>query len=305
MAEKVLISIENRYIKSVVLKSLFERNFDFVEVLDENDLMLKLDIFRESILFYIIEIDSRKYMAQYSLIKKLKSDTGMSGFSIMAIIHEGTTEIVSGAKDAKIDDVFLVPEKRELLRDSFNKRLSQYLKKFPTTIVNNPEWIEYRKNIVSTFSENDDLKRELKRAGRGKYPVSFVMGRIFGAEPEKIQDFYRRLNSILRDTDRIMNYDYRTFVIVCPFTSKENLALVENKIRGTYEQLFGRNTMFRRLDMYGAAYPDDGRSIDKIVELCEKGIHDSIVISGIREPLNTLSRERLEEYKKMLRLYKE
>ena len=155
----------------------------------------------------------------------------------MAIIHEGTSEIVSGAKDAKIDDVFLIPEKRELLQGSFNKRLDQFIKKFPSAIINNPEWIEYRKNIVSAFSENEDLKREIKRAGRGKYPVSFVMGRIFGAEPEKIQDFYRRLKSVLRDTDRIMNYDSRTFVIVCPFTPKENLMQVENKIRGTCEQL--------------------------------------------------------------------
>ena len=69
MAGKVLINIENRYIKSVVLKSLYERNFDFLEVLDENDLMLKLDIFRESIIFYIIEINSREYEAQYNLIK--------------------------------------------------------------------------------------------------------------------------------------------------------------------------------------------------------------------------------------------
>ncbi|MDI9482231.1 MAG: hypothetical protein QM315_03495 [Bacillota bacterium] len=305
MAEKVLISIESRYIKSIVLKSLFERNFDFVEVLDANDLMLKLDIFRESILFYIIEIDSRQYEGQYKLIKKLKTDTGMSGFSILAIIHDGTAEIVGGAKDAKIDDVFLIPEKRELLRSSFNNRLSQFLKKFPSTIVNNPEWIEYRKNIVSAFSEDEDLKHEIKRAGRGKYPVSFIMGRVFGARPEMIQDLYNKLKSVLRDTDRIMNYDSRTFVIVCPFTPKENLVLVENKIRGTYEQLFGRNTVFRRLDMYGATYPDDGRSIDKLIELCEKGVHDSIVISGILEPLNTLSRERLEEYKRMLRLYKE
>lgn len=305
MAGKVLINIENRYIKSVVLKSLYERNFDFLEVLDENDLMLKLDIFRESIIFYIIEINSREYEAQYNLIKKLKSNVTAPGFSIMAIIHEGTSEIVSGAKDAKIDDVFLIPEKRELLQGSFNKRLDQFIKKFPSAIVNNPEWIEYRKNIVSAFSENEDLKREIKRAGRGKYPVSFVMGRIFGAEPEKIQDFYRRLKSVLRDTDRIMNYDLRTFVIVCPFTPKENLMQVENKIRGTCEQLFGRNTLFKRLDMYGATYPNDGRSVEKLVELCEKGVHDSIVISGIREPLNELSREQLEEYKRMLRLYKE
>lgn len=305
MAEKVLIYIENRYIKSVVLKSLFERNFDFLEVLDENDLMLKLDIFRESILFYIIEIDSLNYEAQFNLIRKLKSDTGMSRFSVLAIIHDGTTEIVGGAKNAKIDDVFLVPEKKELLRGLFNKRLNQFLKKFPSTIDSNPEWIEYRKNIVSAFSENEDLKREIKRAERGKYPVSFVMGRFFGTGPEKIQGFYGELKSTLRDTDRIMNYDSRAFIVVCPFTPKENLALVENKIRRIYERLLGRNTVFKRLDMYGVTYPDDGKSIDKLVELCEKGVHDSIVISGIREPLNTLSRERLEEYKRMLRLYKE
>jgi len=36
----------------------------------------------------------------------------------------------------------------------------------------------------------------------------------------------------------------------------------------------------------------------------EKRVHDSIVISRMRQPLNTLSREKLEEFKNMLRLYK-
>ena len=68
---------------------------------------------------------------------------------------------------------------------------------------------------------------------------------------------------------------------------------------------FWKKHAVQRLDMYGATYPNDGRSVEKLVELCEKGVHDSIVISGIREPLNELSREQLEEYKRMLRLYKE
>jgi hypothetical protein len=56
--------------------------------------------------------------------------------------------------------------------------------------------------------------------------------------------------------------------------------------------------------MYGVTYPDDGKNISELIGILEKGVHDSVIISGIREPLNAISRERLEEYRKMLKLYK-
>jgi hypothetical protein len=54
MADKILCSIEDRFLKSIVLKQLFEKGLEFIESLDERDLYLKLDIFKETILFYII-----------------------------------------------------------------------------------------------------------------------------------------------------------------------------------------------------------------------------------------------------------
>ena len=102
----------------------------------------------------------------------------------------------------------------------------------------------------------------------------------------------------------MINNDYRTFIVVCPFTQKKYTIEVEKKIRRAFEEMFGGYTKFRRLDMYGATYPEDGRSMDKLLEIMGKGVNDSIIISSIHEPLNKLSREHLEEYKNMLKLYK-
>jgi hypothetical protein len=79
---------------------------------------------------------------------------------------------------------------------------------------------------------------------------------------------------------------------------------VEKKIRDAFETAFGGYSRVQRLNMYGVTYPDDGESINELVTLMDKGVHDSMIISSIQEPLNEISRGRLEEYRNMLKLYK-
>lgn len=304
MSDKVLVYIEDRFIRAAVLKVLFERNLEFVEVLDENDMRLKLDLFRETVIFLIMQISAVTYEQQYSLVKSLKQGSDLPAFPVMAIIPDGSVEYVGGAKKAGIEDVILIPEKREMFREFFVTRLIEFMKKVPKGERGRPDLDELRKSILSDLSVNGDLKREIKRAGRGKYSVSFVMGRLAGIHIGLVQDFYDKLGTVMRETDRIVNYDYRTFIVVCPFTIKTYLVEVEKKVRETFEIMFGGYTRFRRLDMYGVTYPDDGKNLAALVEIMEKGVHDSIVISSIQEPLSDLSRERLEEYKNMLKLYK-
>jgi hypothetical protein len=304
MANKILCSIEDRLIKVIVLKHLFEKGMEFIEILDERDLYLKLDIFGESIFFYIIQINHDSYKEQYKTIKNIKQKSGLANFPVMAIIPDGSVEFVRGAKQAGIEDVVLIPEKREKFKDIFLTRLNDFLKKIPSNKGIQPNLEEIRKSILAPLSDNAELINEVKRASRGKYPISLVMGRITGVHIGMIQEFYDKLKAGLRETDKVINNDYRTFVVVCPFTAKEYLIEIEKKIRKSFEEMFGGYSRLRRLDMYGAAYPDDGGSIDKLLEIMANGVNDSIIISSINEPLNALSRERLEEYKKMLRLYK-
>lgn len=304
MANKILCSIEDRLIKSIVLKHLFEKDLEFIEVLDEKDLYLKLDIFKESVFFYIVQIGHNTYREQYNIIKNIKQRSGLANFPVMAIIPDDSVEFVRGAKNAGVEDVVLIPEKREQFRDVFLSRLNDFLKKIPSNKGERPNLEEIRRSILAPLSDNADFKNEIKRAGRGKYSVSFVMCRITGIHIGMVQEFYDKLKADLRETDKVINNDYRTFIVVCPFTVKESLIEIEKKIRKAFEDMFGGYSRFKRLDMYGATYPDDGKGMDKLLEIMANGVHDSIIISSIDEPLNALSRERLEEYKKMLKLYK-
>lgn len=302
MADKVLILIEDRVIKGIVLKILYEKNIEFMEGLDLKDLQLKLDIFQDTILFHIIQINRQSYREQFEFVKSVKGEV-ISGFPVLAIIPADTSEFVGGAKKAGIEDVVLIPEKRDQFRDFFTARLTEFMKNIPIK-EQNDEGEPMPKTVLVDLTSDEDLKHEIKRAGRGKYAISFVMVRFTGVHIGLIQDFYIKLKKEMRDTDKIINYDYHTFIVVCPFTVKSYLVEVENKIRETFEGLFGGHSRLRRLDMYGVTYPDDGKNIDNLVEVMEKGVHDSNIISSIHEPLNAISRERLEEYRKMLKLYK-
>lgn len=300
MSDKVLIYIEDRVIKGIVLKVLRDRNLEFLEGLDVNDLQLKLDIFQDMILFHIVQITKTNYQNQFEYVKRVKAQT-TSGFPVLAIIPDDSRDFVGGAKNANIEDVVLIPGKREQFREVFSTRLTEFIKTIPGRV--NQDEVPPKNEGETNLVADEAMKQEIKRAIRGKYSVSFVMGRFTGVHIGQIHDFYASLKKEMRDTDRIMIHDYHTFIVVCPFTVKSYLVEVEKKIREAFEAMFGYSRI-RRLDMYGTTYPDDGKNIDDLIAIMEKGVHDSAVISNIREPLKTISRERLEEYRKMLKLYK-
>lgn len=301
MADKVLIYIEDRAIKGIVLKILRERGLEFLEGLDIKDIQLKLDIFQDTVFFHIIQIGKETYREQFEFVKRFKEESS-SGFPVLAIIPGDGSEFVSGAKKAGIEDVVLIPEKREQFRDVFSVRLTEFIKTIPAKNPNGEEGFQ-KKNETDDFASDEALKQEIKRAVRGKYSISLVMGRFTGIHIGLIHEFYVKLKKDMRDTDRIMSYDFHTFIVICPFTVKSYLVEVEKKIREAFEGMFGYSRV-RRLDMYGVTYPDDGKNISELIGIMEKGVHDSVIISGIREPLSAISRERLEEYRKMLKLYK-
>jgi len=178
MADKVLISIKDLYIKSIILKDLDKRGFEIVEATDEVDLFLKLDIFRESILYYIVQINPNTYGKQYDKIKQIRQEEYFKNLPVMAIIPDNSKEYINGAQEAEVNDLFLMPAKRELLKDYLTERLSAFITKIPTK--DNEYLNKVRDNLLSGLSSNGDLINEIKRASRGKYPVSFVMCRLSG-----------------------------------------------------------------------------------------------------------------------------
>lgn len=173
-----MISIKDLYIKSIILKDLDKRGFEIVEATDEVDLFLKLDIFRESILYYIVQINPNTYGKQYDKIKQIRQEEYFKNLPVMAIIPDNSKEYINGAQEAEVNDLFLMPAKRELLKDYLTERLSAFITKIPTK--DNEYLNKVRDNLLSGLSSNGDLINEIKRASRGKYPVSFVMCRLSG-----------------------------------------------------------------------------------------------------------------------------
>ena len=222
---------------------------------------------------------SVSYKEQFSFVKVLK--TMQFHLSRFLRLYPPIAASLWKCKESRIEDVVLIPENRERFHKSFIARLNAFMEKNPIIGQVLEAQMLHKSNVINLLSD-EELKYEIKRANRGKYSVSFVMGKFAWVHIEQIQNFYITLKKEMRDTDRIISYDYHSFVVVCPFTVKSYRVEVEKKIRDAFETAFGGYSRVQRLNMYGVTYPDDGESISELVTLMDKGVHDSMIISSIQ-----------------------
>ena len=98
--------------------------------------------------------------------------------------------------------------------------------------------------------------------------------------------------------------DEDTFIAVFPFVEKANVPLLEEKFREAFKKESKRVGIHKKFCLYGATFPDDGDSLEQLLDRLEKGINNSLVISSVQIPLSSLTVSDIEEYKKKIRQYK-
>lgn len=308
MKEKVLIYSDNKLIKTLLFRLLIDAGLDVVDAWNLEDVRLKMDLFDEQFILFICEVTEDNRLGLYRYIREMLDDPKRTKVSSLALIPNDSAEMVGGAQKAGVNDLLLLPQKKETLRSVLQEKLKHVYMGLKSK--------NLTANTTSSIDENggpeafddaaarENLMRELKLANRGGHTVSLLMVRTQGLSPWQVEKLEKNLQDSLRDTDLVLRYDIRTFVIVCPFTQKTFLVEVERKIHATYENLFGSYTMERRFFMFGANFPDDERDLEKLLTLMENGIHDSILINSIKGPLKTLSKVEIDDIRKKLRVYR-
>jgi hypothetical protein len=61
MGKRILLRVQNRYIKGILLRFLVEGGYDIVEAFDFSDLELKLNVYRGDFILHIREIPEENY----------------------------------------------------------------------------------------------------------------------------------------------------------------------------------------------------------------------------------------------------
>lgn len=295
MDGKILLFIRDYQLKRKIINCVASLRLPFVECFEQEELDFKMQLFNEVNKLYIHEFTGVDEDKEFEHLEKIKA----KGWRIIVIFHKYSIEYIDRCQAIKVDDLMVEPIEEVPLKNKITTILS--------LAALEPEIEEVEETVdVERISLKDVIQLEINRAERGKYALSFVMID-FGNVPGKIQNsYFKELKKLLRETDVILNAEEKnTYILVCPFTPKNFLVEVENKIRYLFEEEKhqGRVSSMTKLYAYGLTLGQDGLTFEDIYKRLTESIHDSKLLdqSIVQDLIKTP--EKLKVYKSLFKRF--
>lgn len=297
MDKNVLLYVKSRFIKNILLKSVVKAQIGVIDIIDPDDMTIKLDAYGDSIVLAVIEITDDNKASVYEVVNRIKDV--YPSVPVVAIVYKDTYEIVNFAIRLGVKDILFLTKNVETYVEAIQNKMANYY-----DIIKKQEKDTFLSEMINEdINIRESLNLELKRAIRGNYSISFILAYLSGHEPEVVQSIINTSKRFIRDTDKLLLMDEDTFIAVFPFVEKANVPLLEEKFREAFKKESKRVGIHKKFCLYGATFPDDGDSLEQLLDL-EKGINNSLVISSVQIPLSSLTVSDIEEYKKKIRQYK-
>ncbi len=286
MKDKILVFIQGIPEKKMVLLTLAQMGYTFVECLNVEDMRFKLDLFKDRVLLMIHELNHNNYQKDFEMIKEINA----KGIKTILIIDKYNIKIIDDAMAAGTSDIIELPLKSEILKNKLN------------TIVENKEKtpeISEKKDI--SWIKPEAIEKELLRADRGKYSVSLIMIELYGVKEEEMLNLSEKFSEKLRETDIVMRYGIKRLLLVCPFTEKEHTVEIENKIRDVLEENIDNLVKKASAVVYGISYPKDGEDAVMLIKMLNEGVKNSKFIGKTKGTFRDISKEEIEAYRKIFK----
>lgn len=294
MDGKVLLFIRDYQLKRKVINCVASLQVPFVECFEQEELGFKMQLFQEDNKLYIHEFVLGDDDAQFERLRKIKE----KGWKVIVVFPKYVIEYIDRSQEIKIDDLMVYPVEEAPLKNKIVTLLSLPVAKEPEQ--------EPVDDGVHVNSLEEVIQMEINRAERGKYALSFVMID-FGIVPQVIQNSYLvELKKSLRETDVILKADEKnTYILVCPFTPKNFLVEVENKIRYLFEEekRQERVSKMTKLYAYGLTLGDDGHTFMEIYKRLTDSIHDSKLMDQSIVQNLIYTPEKLKAYKSLFKRF--
>lgn len=289
MEKKVLINIVSINTKVVVLSSLVSMAIDFVETYNEDDLKFKCNLLKNEIAVYIHELNYNEYNKDFLMIKALNT----KNIKVIIFIDQYNAQVIDDAMKAGVYDILTLPLKEKIFTNKI-KSLFAY---------NDTKNLKTNSKIKIDDKINNStlVHKEILRADRGNYSVSIIVVELVNMQKSEIDKYCEDLEIKLRTTDIISRCHKNRLLLLCPFTKKEDIVQVENKVRTIFKEHYKRTKNKSGLFIYGVSYPEDSNNLDLLFKRLEDGIHNSMIIGNMSGTFNEISRDKIENYRKMLR----
>lgn len=299
MDKNILLNVKNRFIKNILLKSISRADIGVLDIIDIEDMNIKLAAFGDSVVLAVVEITDDSMNIVSDVVIRLKE--GYPSVPVMAIVYKDTYDTVNFAMKLDIKDILFLTKNIDTYGRVIQNKMNNYY-----DLINKPQQKEtlLSEMIHENMNTKEALSLEMKRALRGGYSLSIILANISGNDPEVVQAIINTIKEFIRDTDKVFLMDDNTFITVFPFVEKSYVPILEEKFRGAFKNEAKKVGIHKKLCLYGATFPDDGNTLEELLDRLEKGINNSMVINSVRTPLNSLSQSDIEHYKKKIKQYK-
>jgi len=298
MDKYIFLHVKSRFVRNILLKSIAKAGIGAMEVMDPDDLAIKLDAYGNVTGLFVTEIVAENIPVLSDIVGLIRSR--YPSVPVLALVYKDTFEIVNTAIKLGIKDILYLTKNSE----NYVKAIQDKMAKYYETINAQEKEIDLSESIHEKISVKESLNLELKRAVRGKYPISFILAHLSGHEPEAVNSIINTSKKFIRDTDKLLLIDEDTFIGAFPFVEKANVPLLEDKFRNAFKNESKKVGIHKKFCLYGATFPDDGDNLDELLSRLEKGISNMLAINSVQTTLNSLSPTDIENYKQKIRQYK-
>ena len=293
MDGKVLLFVRDYQLNHKIINCMAGIGVPFIECFVQEELAFKMQLFNIENRLYIHEFIVGNDEEQFEQLRKVKE----KGWKIIVIFPKYLIEYIDKCQEIKIDDLMVYPIEITPLKNKIVTLLS--LPNVPIDSVE--EEVNKKKQSIK-----DSIQLEINRAERGQYALSFIMID-FGSIPDQIQKrYFVELKTYLRETDIMLNGDKKNiYILVCPFTPKNFLVKVENKIRNLFEKEMKeeRISVLSKLYVYGLTLGEDGHTFDEICNRLTDSIHDSKLLDQRIISNKIYTPDKLKGYKKLFKRF--
>lgn len=263
MEGKVLIYVRDLQLGRWILSWASVNHVPFVECYRDMDLEYRANLIKENNKLFVYEFLDEDHEAQFLMLQKMSE----SGFKILVVFPEYRIQFIDEGMKVGVDDMLVHPIEMPILSSKLSKLLQ-----LP---VDEPE---PEPEEVQTMDYMVTVEREIRRAKRGHYELSFVMFSFVSSADSHLEEFFDVMKSTLRETDILLHINAANrYLVVCPFTKKEYIVEVENKIRDVFHFMKqrGQFTSHSKVYVHGLTLGEDGMDFKELMEKMENGIEGS------------------------------
>ncbi len=279
---KVLLFVRDYQLKRKVINVIVSIGIPFIEVFEQDELGYKMQLIKDEQKLYIHEYihDDDKQFEKLKLLKE-------KGWKTLVIFPKYLIEYIDVCQESKVDDLIAGAVEEVAINNKI------------TTLLNLPIVKETSIEEISADETNNDttqnirsvIELEVSRAQRGFYDLSFVIVDVGVLPIYEHKNFIRKLKNTLRETDVIVKTDEKGYyIIVCPFTAKNFLVEVENKIRALV-------ITTTKLYLYGLTLGVDGDDFEELYSKLTENLNNSKNLDQTFKQKASYSNSKFQVYK--------